>query len=105
MEIASPLLTAVPLVCVQKQLSWKGVFLCVQGIDVICNETLQESYLHLGIYTSYQMGLLILLLLHQCGFSLMGLIIEQLHLWCHALLKTNTMTWLELKNLTYDHAS
>jgi len=29
------------------------VFLCVQGIDVICNETLQESYLHLGICMTY----------------------------------------------------
>ena len=46
-HIQSPLLTAVPLVCVQKQLSWKGV------LDVVCDQRLQESYLHLGICMTY----------------------------------------------------
>jgi len=36
-----------PLVCVQKQLSWKGV------LDVVCDQRLQESYLHLGICMTY----------------------------------------------------
>ena len=36
-----------PLVCVQKQLSWEGV------LDVVCDQRLQESYLHLGICMTY----------------------------------------------------
>jgi len=46
-HIQSPLITVVPLVCVQKQLSWKGV------LDVVCDQRLQESYRHLGICMTY----------------------------------------------------